>query len=317
MPLRIEALPRMAGHLTFMRAPVGAVSNLEPGMIAALGIPVDARTDAGGATRFGPFALRETSAYFGSHFASNMKAAMDVDRRRVLDGAVVAGRLVDLGDLGCIGMTAAEQSDAIEGIVAAVVGQGAVPLVLGGDDGVLPAVLAGLAGAGANGGGTSPLALIAFGLDVLPGWRGGPLIHLVPTREPSAEALRCIAESGGFLARSAELRELRATAVMDRLAGAVGGAPVHVALDMSGFAATWHGMHQRAPFDGLSLSEARELLEAIGTLPIAGLSITGLDPTGSGLSVVKTGQRLILTAILDLIYARLDALRSKADTTHA
>jgi agmatinase len=214
-------------------------------------------------------------------------------------------------------MTAAEQSDAIEGTVTAVARHGAVPLILGGDDGILPAVLAGLAGAHVDGAAAAGLALVAIGIDVLPHWRGGPSIHLAPSRRPAAEALAGIAEAGGFLASAAELRALGAPAVRDRIVRAVHGTSVHVALDMSGFAATWHGMHQRAAFDGLSLGEARELLEAIGTLPVVGLSITGLDPTGSGLSVVKTGQRLILTAVLDLIYARLDALRFNADTPNA
>jgi agmatinase len=67
-------------------------------------------------------------------------------------------------------------------------------------------------------------------------------------------------------------------------------------------------MVKLAGFDGLSLSECRALFRRLGRANIASLSMTGLDPTINGLSLVKTGQRLLLTAILDLIYARLDVL---------
>lgn len=96
MTLRDAPTPRMAGHLPFMRAPMVAIDAVRPGQIVAFGVPI-----AGGPedTGLGPLALRETSAYFGSHFSANMKAAMDIDRRMRLDGAAIAGRLVDLGDI--------------------------------------------------------------------------------------------------------------------------------------------------------------------------------------------------------------------------
>lgn len=316
MPLRTETLPRMAGHLTFMRAPAAQISSLRPGTFAALGIPIEAPTDPGGATRFGPLALRETSAYFGSHFASNMKAAMDVDRRRVLDGSIVAGRLVDLGDLGCAGLTAAEQAKAIEHAVAAIAVQGALPLVLGGDHAILPAILSGIADTG-RAGKVSTLPLVVVGMDDVPTWDEGPLVHLAPSRRLTDESLATLKASGGFAVTSGDLRAAGPEATVGRIALAFGGTPMHVAIDMSCFAATWHGMNQRAPFSGLTLREARDLFSGIGALPLAGLSITGLDPTASGLSVVKTGQRLVLTAILDLIYARLGALSPTTASPHA
>jgi len=40
VPLRTAPLPRMAGRLSFMRAPVVGLAELRPGMIAALGVPL-------------------------------------------------------------------------------------------------------------------------------------------------------------------------------------------------------------------------------------------------------------------------------------
>jgi hypothetical protein len=94
----------------------------------------------------------------------------------------------------------------------------------------------------------------------------------------------------------------------------MGQRPVHVALDASAIASHWHGASTRADFAGLSLSECRRLFSQLGVANIASLSITGLDPTINGLSLVKTGQRLLLTAILDLVYARLGVLEPRMET---
>jgi hypothetical protein len=63
-----------------------------------------------------------------------------------------------------------------------------------------------------------------------------------------------------------------------------------------------------AGFEGLTLSQTRAWLRGFGRRRVAGMALTGLDPMRQGLSTVKTGQRLLVTALLDLVYARLDAL---------
>jgi hypothetical protein len=52
----------------------------------------------------------------------------------------------------------------------------------------------------------------------------------------------------------------------------------------------------------------RRRLRKLGTQTLAGIAVTGLEPARAGLSTVKTAQRLLITAVLDLIYAHLDAL---------
>jgi hypothetical protein len=87
------------------------------------------------------------------------------------------------------------------------------------------------------------------------------------------------------------------------------GAPMLVILDLADIASTWHGASLVSRFDGLAMREARRRLRAIGRRTVAGVAVVGLDPARQGLSTVKTGQRFLVTALLDLLYARLDALQ--------
>jgi agmatinase len=276
MSLRIEPLPRMAGHLSFMRTPRATCADLRPGMVAALGVALDSTRDGAGQTRFGPTALRETSAYFGSHFGSNMKAAMDIDRRRILDGGLKSGQLVDLGDLCVEGLDRLAAEAAIGSAAAAVSRHGALPLLLGGDLDIVPAAMAGLDA-------TLPAAtpLIQVGGHLLEDRRGRPVLRL---------------------GHAGPLRALPDTELTQRIAAVACGRRAFVALDLSAFAAPWHGMHGAAPFDGLGLRDMRRVVATLGQFPIVGIAITGLDATRCALSVVKTGQRLMLTALLDLLY---------------
>ena len=241
MTLLDAPLPRMAGFLPFMRARTGTLSNLKPGMVAVVGAGLDGAADDA-ETAFGPLALRETSAYFGSHFAAGMARAMDIDQRRPLRQAAVAGRLLDLGDLD------PPTPSAVQAACTAIAHQSAIPLLLGGDGSLVDACRAGLQAA-------------------CPG-----------------------------------------TVQVLHLGEAACAGPIHVALDATAIGAVWHGTRHASRFDGPGLRQARIWLRAAGTLDVVGVSITGLAPARQGLSINKAGQRLLLTAILDLLYARLDAL---------
>jgi len=239
----------MAGFLPFMRGRTATLEALRPGMVAAFGVPFGS-----GGERVGPRALRETSSYFGSHFSATMKAAMDIDQRRVLDASAVAGRVVDLGD---IDIALADPRDTVPALVRAIAKTGALPLLLGGGAGLASPLLEGLAADG------EAFTLLRIG-------------SAAPLGDPATS----------------------------------GGGRVVVALDLSVIAAQWHGATATARFDGLSLSAARERMRHAGALDVAGIAVTGLDPTRQGMSTVKTGQRLLVSALLDLIYARLGVLKA-------
>ena len=248
MKLRDAPTPRMAGHLPFMRAPMIAIDEGEAGQIVAFGAPVGGGPED---HALGPLALRETSAYFGSHFSANMKAAMDIDRRMRLDGAAIAGRLVDIGDIDFHAGAAAMEAR-VASLADALSRRAAVPAMLCGPRRLVDALHAGLVqGLG------RPVARISVGSDV----------------EPS-----------------------RDTALL-------------VVIDLAMIASIWHGGTRFAGLEGLSLSQCRAWLRGLAGYDLAGIAICGLDPARQGLSTVKTGQRLLVTAVLDLVYARLDALR--------
>ena len=246
MPLRDAPTPRMAGHLPFMRGPSVSIGQVKPGQLAAFGVALgDGRED----TSLGPLALRETSGYFGSHFTANMKAAMDIDRRMRLDGAAIAGRIVDLGDIDFLAgeATAGERVAALSAEIAR--------------RGALPAML------------------------------GGSARFVAPMRDGLEDALR------------------RPVDVLRAPARPLDGRACLASIDLGAIASTWHGGSRLAGLHGLALSQCREWLRGLGREDVVGVALTGLDPSRQGLSTVKTGQRLLVTAVLDLVYARLDALR--------
>ncbi len=305
MPLRIEPLPRMAGHLSFMRTPRAGFDDLQPGMVAALGLALDGTGCVAGLSRFSPTALRETSAYFGSHFSTNMKAAMDIDRRRVLDGGLMSGRLVDLGDLCVEGLAPSAVPALVASAVAAVASRRAIPLLLGGDLDLVPAALEGLrCGRPAQGDDTGT-PWIQLGGSPPTGRDHTPAARLACTPQTAEPAQSRQPSSPGAEWDAQRLRALPEGSLAQTLGLLTGGRPVFVGIDLGAWAAPWHGAQRDAPFDGLGLREVRRVLTAIGGLPLAGVAITGLDATRSGLSTVKTGQRLVLTALLDLLYQRL------------
>lgn len=305
MPLRIEPLPRMAGHLSFMRTPCVDISQLNPGMVAALGIAMDSSRTGSAITRFGPTALRETSAYFGSHFSSNMKAAMDIDRRRVLDGGLLSGCLVDLGDLCIEALGPQCAASEIARAVAAIASRGALPLLLGGGQDIATAALDGLGSDDAD-----VTALIQIGGESLTAAGSTPVAWLAPAAPSSAVNPRVGARVNDLTLRAEQLKTMQASDLLERLVACIGGHRAVVVLDLSAFSASWHGMNGAAPFNGLGLRDVRKLMAILGRLPLAAIAVTGLDATRSGLSIVKTGQRLLVTALLDLLYAVIAQARA-------
>jgi agmatinase len=295
----------MAGHLSFMRTPCVDIAQLRPGMLAALGIALDSGSPDAGITRFGPTALRETSAYFGSHFSSNMKAAMDIDRRRVLDGGLLSGCLVDLGDLCIEGLCHERAASEIAQAVAAIVSRGAMPLLLGGSLEIATAALDGL-----DADARDLTVLIQVGGEPIKRDGSKPVAWLAPSTHSEAAMRPASAFVNDLTLTSAQLKATREDELLDSLGAWMAGRRAVVVLDLSAFAASWHGMHGAAPFDSLGLRDVRKLMAILGRLPTDAIAVTGLDATRSGLSTVKTGQRLLVTALLDLLYAVIAQVRA-------
>ncbi|EDZ43226.1 hypothetical protein RB2083_2741 [Rhodobacteraceae bacterium HTCC2083] len=56
---------------------------------------------------------------------------------------------------------------------------------------------------------------------------------------------------------------------------------------------------------GCDLDTVSHWLSALGQLDVSAIMLTGLNPNRPGMGVVKVGQRLMVTALLAFIYARL------------
>jgi agmatinase len=118
-PVNSLASPRFCGIRTFQRLPHAA--SAEGNDFAVLGVPFDTGTSYKPGCRFGPAAIREASTILKSY-----NPVLDVDIFERLEG-------VDLGDVDIVPGYLEESFARIEEGLDAVVGTGAVPLVMGGD----------------------------------------------------------------------------------------------------------------------------------------------------------------------------------------
>ena len=79
MPLRSAPLPRMAGHLSFMRAQTKAICDVRSGDLAVLGVPFEDTSAPNAGQSLAPRALRDTSVYFGWHANPQFSHPVDID----------------------------------------------------------------------------------------------------------------------------------------------------------------------------------------------------------------------------------------------
>ncbi len=288
MELRHAPLPRMAGDLTFMRAPRGRIEDLEPDSLAILGAPFEAAAGARAGQRLGPRILRETSVYFGWHANPQFSHPIDIDARRNIDTSSIHGRLVDLGDAPVSDRPPDAAMAALTGCVDGILGRGAGVIVLGGD------AVTGEAASGAR-------PMVRIGGEVT-GREALALAPAAPVRIEAAERLR---QTGGLMLGIGGLCD-RSARDVTRLTRDAGRPFVH--LDLSALSAPLHGMSPTPRLAGLTARQLYELLVAIGRAPVSGLAVTGLDPTLNGLSIVKTGARLLVTVLLGFTYGRMGLL---------
>ena len=315
--LRSAPLPRMARDLTFMRAKRATLEDLRADSLAVIGIPLERNTIAASGCRLGPRALRETSVYFGWHVNAQFSHPVDIDARKQISTASIHDRLVDLGDVAIAGLAPSAAMKSIQYAIGEICARGPSTIIIGGDDSIVaPAALAheGSLGLLQFGGGlpsadraSSPLGQLLASNRLQP----DNTVVVAPARNPDSNFADGFQGSGGRLLAAQNFRRLP-TAELTNLARDLGRRVDTLLLhfDISVFNAALHGMTETPRFGGLTIRDMQPALTAIGQAPVAGLIVTGLNPTKNGLSVVKTGQRLIVTALLGYIYGRLGLLAS-------
>ena len=120
-----------AGVHTFARAPQKAISELKPGDVAVLGVPHDGTSSSRQGVRLGPRGIREASVDF-IYGVQTAGTVVDVLTGRTLTWSDNSN-LADLGDLAIYPTNLPRTEDTVRETLATIVGQGAFPVILGGD----------------------------------------------------------------------------------------------------------------------------------------------------------------------------------------
>ncbi len=282
MPLLDAPLPRMAGRLSFMRATCGSLEDVRPGGIAVVGLPVGDAEAARSGQSLAPRGLRETSVYFGWHANPQFQHPIDVDDRRAISAAGIFERMIDLGDL-----RAASMPRALRDVQTCLWARQASAIYLGGTAALLD-------------------AFVAPDLDLRTVRLGG---------EGVAGDLTLAPVSGPGLAPDPTRTRKDVQAM---LATHIGPSRRAIAIfDLSVFATSLSGLCDRPRLGGCALAEVALWLSALGASRVSAVFLTGLNPTLSGMGIIKTGQRLMVTALLSFVYARLGVAHPHASAANS
>jgi agmatinase len=298
--VRTAPLPRMAGHLSFMRARRVQLDDLRADSLVIVGAPMETMQHRSAGFRFGPRALRETSVYFGWHDNAQFSHPVDIDKRVQIDTSSIHNRLVDIGDLAIEDMPGERANEVIRDVLKVVCRSAASSIVLGGDSCIVaPTLDAHLAN-------VSRLGLIQFGGDT----SSADIEHCVDAiviaphgPVPVETRLRTLSAS-----RSAQMRDNDWNDLSVAIDRRCDGLVVHV--DLSVLRSELHGMADMPRLGGMTLGVLQKALISVGQAKVRCLILTGLNPTINGMSIVKTGQRLLVTSLLGFIYARLGLIKT-------
>ena len=273
MPLRSAPLPRMAGHLSFMRARTKAICDVMPGDLAVLGVPFEDISAPYAGQSLAPRALRETSVYFGWHANPQFSHPVDIDARQNISTDGLHERLCDLGDISL------GSQDAVHAALRAAASQinntGACAVILGGSDHLSETVQ-----------GALPMCQTAQ-LGGKPRNEGD--FHIAPLSDGTTST-----QTSNAAMQPVELTHWRDAS-----------RPLFVRFDLSVFETSISALCDQPRLGGCDLDTVSHWLSALGQLDVSAIMLTGLNPSRPGMGVVKVGQRLMVTALLAFIYARL------------
>jgi agmatinase len=303
-----------------MRSVRAKGEDLSSGTLAVIGVPMEGSKNLKSGARFSPLSIRETSVYFGWYANPQFSNPINIDEQEVFDTSSINERLFDLGDIPILGQTRSKAEELINHAIAQVYSRNATSIVLGGDSSIIAPVSRAIA----NG---KSVAYIQIG-GKTPGTSDTKLDHhassplysllasgkvkladtciLAPAANPSVEFLTELSGAGAKIFSSNQLKFMSSKEIAD-LSRTLSNrdVPVIINLDLSSVSSELHGMSDQPVFNGMNLKLLRRVLVALANAPIATLILTGHNPTINGLSVVKTGQRLIVTALVGYICSRL------------
>ena len=282
MPLRSGPLPRMAGQLSFMRSQPKAIGDVTSDQLAVLGLPFEDASAPFAGQSLAPRALRETSVYFGWHANPQFSHPVDIDARQDISTDGLHERLCDLGDIS---------PGSEEAVHAALMTEtcqinrvGACALLLGGSDRPSATVQAALQGCQ------------SVQLGGIP--RDARDFHIAPLLNGTDTA--CKIDTTVHLAAFSQWRDSTK--------------PLFVRFDLSVFETSLSALCDRPRLGGCDLDTVTQWLSTLGQHRVSAIMLTGLNPTRPGMGIVKVGQRLMVTALLAFVYARLGFGITDSDT---
>jgi agmatinase len=284
-PLDARLIPRFAGIRTFMRAP--HTTNLAGVDAAVYGIPFDTATSYRTGPRFGPEAIRSTSALLRPY-----NPALGVD-------VVEALSIVDFGDVPVSPGDTERTYGQVEQALAPLVEAGVFPLALGGDHSVTLAELRVLARR------HGPLALVQLDAhgDTWDEYFGQRFFHGTTFRreleekliEPAASVqaglrgslygpddLESARELGFAVLPCDQLREFGPGRFASLTRERVGRRPVFLSFDIDVLDPAFAPGTGTPEVGGLSTAEALSILRALRGIDLVGADVVEVSPPYDG-----------------------------------
>jgi guanidinopropionase len=313
-PVDAAEVPRFAGHTTFMRLP--AVASAKGLDIALVGIPWDGGTTNRAGARHGPREVRSQS--------SLMRRAHHVSGIEPFSAANVA----DVGDLSVNPIDLQDALKRIEAGMAAIVGEGAIPLSVGGDHLTTLPVLRAVARKG-------PVGLIHFDAhsDTNDTYFGdNPYTHGTPFRRAIEEGLldpKRIVQIGirGSVyepgehdwARAQGVRviymeefvERGAVAVMEEARSIVGSAPAYVSFDIDSIDPSMAPGTGTPEIGGFSTREAQQMVRLLDGVRIVGADVVEVSPPFDVGGITAIAGATIMFELLCVIAGQVAAARER------
>ncbi len=279
--------------------------------VAILGAPFDAGTQWRAGARFGPKAIRDASMLFSFGHAG---AYDHEDDATYLEGV----RMVDLGDADIIHTDTAGSHANIEAGVRAILGAGALPVVLGGDHSVNIPCIRAFAEAG-------PIHIVQIDahLDFVDERHGVRFGHGNPMRRAAEQAhvtglsqlgIRNVSSTGkeGYVAARAmgsdilSVRQVRRIGLEETLARIPAGARYYVTIDIDGFDPSIAPGTGTPSHGGFVYYEVLELLAGLATRgEVVGIDLVEVAPDydHTGVTAILAAQ-VLLNFIGRVMHAR-------------
>lgn len=274
-------MPRFGGIASMMRLPVATTAQ---GLDAAfIGIPLDTGTSHRPGARFGPRQIRAESCLLRPYNMATGAAPFD------------ALQVADLGDVPINTYSLQKSLPIITNFYAAVLGQGCIPLTLGGDHTIALPILRAMAAK------HGPVALVHVDAhaDVNEDMFGEPIAHGTPFRRAVEEGLLACNKvyqiglrgtgyaaddfdwprSQGFTVVPAhEVWYQSLAPLMQKVRERIGNTPCYLSFDIDGIDPAYAGGTGTPEVGGLSVPQALEIVRGCWGLNLVGADLVEVSP---------------------------------------